>query len=94
MVYLNTGDWPAAQSAYQNAMKLGEISVGAVDYGLYAYVRPLLVFLILGTWTLRVLFGIGGADCRAYLSGDPISKSVQLRQEFYQGIIQRYNRYS
>src|SRR5271156_845846 len=40
-VYGNFGDVPAVRDSLQKATRLGEASLGAVDFGLIAYVRPL-----------------------------------------------------
>jgi len=43
-VYANIGNWQAEEEAVRNATKLGEHSVGSVDYGLYAYVHSFSLF--------------------------------------------------
>jgi hypothetical protein len=37
-VYGNFGDWPAIRESLEISAKFGEMSVGAVDFGLIAYV--------------------------------------------------------
>jgi hypothetical protein len=39
------GDWKAVAEATRQATKLGENSIGALDYGLYAYVNLPLSYL-------------------------------------------------
>jgi len=44
------------------------------------------------TYYMREMHFICLSEARSYLSGQPISKSLELRQEFYQEVIRLYKR--
>lgn len=92
-MYSNLGDWPAQLEASVLACKLGETSVGAVDYGLYAYVDSFFEDAKSQGNMLCGLYGLWRyLPFSAYFSGDPLQKSIALRQEFYQETIRVYKR--
>jgi hypothetical protein len=77
-------------------VRYGESSVGAVDFGLIGYVSPLFSFLahLIGKPYIRVFTALAlPLICRSYLNGIPLSRSMELRREFYQDVIRIYKRY-
>jgi len=75
------------------ATKLGEVSLGAVDFGLIAYVRLLGdIANVRVICYMREISNIILCDFSAFFSGEQLDTALALKQEFYHDIIRVHKR--